>query len=987
MISAPLLQPGQSLDGFTVRTVTPVADLRAIAYELEHTASGARLLHLHADDAENLFSISFPTPPTDDTGVPHILEHAVLAGSRKFPVREPFFELVKMSMATFINAMTGADCTYYPVASNVRQDLFNLADVYFDAVFHPLLTEQTFRREGHHLAPADPERPLGELTVSGIVFNEMKGAFSDPETKLWRLETRGLFPDTCYGRESGGEPDAIPSLTYAQLKNFHATFYHPSNAHFFLYGDIPTADFTKFLRDRLAPFQRLDVRPAIARQPRWTAPRTLEDTYPIGADEPLTEKTYLSLVWLTGDAADPAQMAADYVLSLLLFGNEAAPLKKALIAAKLGQDLVHTGAGGIGCEALFYVALKGSEPDRLDALERLTTDTLRDLAAQPFAPDLVAAAFQQAAYHYREVLPQFPLHLLDRVLSAWIYRRDPLAFLRMGRQLDDCRQRAAADPLLFNRLIRERLLDNPHRLRVVLRPDRDWQARQDAAFAARLKQARATFTDDQCRQIAAAAAEVERLAGTPNTPEALASLPQLSVRDLPAKPRHIPTAVEALPGGVTLLRNDVFANGVNYLHLSFDLRGLPADLWPYLPRYREAIAKLGAAGHNYEAMARRIAASTGGIGCLPGFRPHATNGGRDVWELRFSLKALDEQIAQALDVLRDLVFGLDPRDRDRLNEVVVQSLAAYRTELVQSGHRTAATHAARGLDVTGHLEEQNNGLPQLALIEDLHRAYAGRADDLMARIETIRDFLLSRARLTASFTGSDRAADAVRAALGAWTHRLRPDPVTEASTGFVPFTEPPREALAAPVQVAFCAQVMPAPRLAHADAMSLTVGARLVSMDYLLAEVRLKGNAYGAWCRYDPLAGRLELGSFRDPHIARTLGIFNGVTDFVRQAKWSQTDVDRAIIGSAKDAERPIRPGEATGDALQRHLVGLTPAVREQNYDRLKAATPASVQRAALDALAAGLPRAPLCVVAGREKLEAENKHLPAPLAIRDLLR
>ena len=236
----------QDFNGFSIKAVSPLEALRSVAYQLEHKKSGARLLHLHNQDAENLFSVSFPTPPPDNTGVPHNLEHAVLAGSDKYPVKEPFFEMVKMSMATFINAMTGSDCTYYPVASNVKQDLFNLAEVYFDAVFHPLLTEQTFRREGHHFAPLDPEDPTGDLTITGIVYNEMKGAFSDPESRFYRSISRALLPDTIYGKESGGDPDAIPDLTYEGLKGFHRTYYHPSNSYFFLYGNTPTPEYLAF---------------------------------------------------------------------------------------------------------------------------------------------------------------------------------------------------------------------------------------------------------------------------------------------------------------------------------------------------------------------------------------------------------------------------------------------------------------------------------------------------------------------------------------------------------------------------------------------------------------------------------------------------------------------------------------------------------------------------------------------------------------------
>lgn len=981
------LQVGQDIDGFEVKAVTPVDEVRAVAYQLEHQRSGARLLHLHADDPENLFSISFPTPPPDDTGVPHILEHAVLSGSRKYPVRDPFFEMVKMSMATFINAMTGADCTYYPAASNVKQDLFNLANVYFDAVFHPLLTEEAFKREGHHFAPLKKDDPLAGVTINGIVYNEMKGAFSDPVSILSRCAMRGLFPDTIYGRESGGDPESIPDLTYAELKRFHETYYHPSNAYFVLYGDIPTREYLAFLKSRLDAFDRHDIHPLIERQTRWSQPRFTEDTYPVGKDEPLTEKTYILLEWLVGDATDVGHIVAFNVLSLILLGNEAAPLRKAVIDSKLGQDLLESGYGCVGAESTFGVTLKGSEPDRTDAFVKLVLDTLARISDSEIDRRLVDAAFQQAAYHHIEIMPMFPLHAMQRVLSAWIYDVDPLTFLRMREELKTCRRRYDTDPEFFNQLIRELLLGNPHRIAVVLRSDRGWEARTDASFTQRMQQVQDALTDKEIERIAVEAEELERLSATPNSPEALATLPQLAVSDLPPKPRHILTAVEQVKSGVELLRSDVFANGINYLQLDFNLAGLPSELWPYLLRYTEAISKCGAAGMNYEQMAHRVAASTGGIDAWPCFRTHAVNANRSLWSMQISFKALDDQIEPALDVLRDLLFAVDPRDSNRLHDVLIQSRAHYRTSLVHYGSHTAVIHAARGITEEGHLSEIVSGLPQLHLTEQLIDRFNELSEGLINKIEVIRDFLLAHNRLTASFTGSDSAYDNVHRMLSDWAGQMRDEAISDAPTGFMPYSVPPREGLAGPIQVAHCAEVIPAPHYSHPDEPLLVIGARLLSLDYLMKEVRFKGNAYGTSCFYDGLGRTITLGSFRDPHIVRTLQVFAGITDYTRRTDWTQTDIDRAIIGTAKEDERPIRPEDATGLALHRHLVGETPEVRERRYERILSAPPAEVKRALLAVLEPNIEHGAICVVSSREKLEEANRRMPdRPLAIQDIL-
>ena len=980
------LRPGDDLHGFRVKAVTPVEKLRLVACELEHARTGAHVMHLLCDDAENLFSVSFPTPPSDDTGVPHILEHAVLAGSQRFPVRDPFFEMLKMSMATFINAMTGWDKTYYPVSSNVKQDLFNLAEVYFDAVFHPLLTEEMFQREGHHLAPAADDDPTGKLTINGIVYNEMKAAFSQPEGRLFRLAGRGLFPDTTYGYESGGDPLHIPELTHRELKDFHATLYHPTNAYFIFYGDIPTAEYLAFLAERLAGFERAGAAPEIARQPRWDAPRSARDTYPIGADEDAADKTYLQTDWLVGDGVDPDDVTLLQVLSLVLLGNDAAPLKKAVIDSKLGHDLVFCGSASMGLETTFGVGLKGSEADRADAFRDLVLGTLGELADAGLPGDLVEAAFQQYAYQCREITRMHPLMVMQQVLQAWPYGADPVSFLRMDERLAECRRRCDADPSLLTGLIRERLVDNPHRIDVILAPDREWQARTDAVFGEKMAAVRAAMSDDDARALAEDAEELKRSAGTPNSPEALASLPQLRLEDLPRRPVHIPTSVEDLPSGAQMLANDVFANGVNYLHLNFDLRGLPAELWAWLPRYQETIAKLGAAGMGFEQMTRRKAASTGGVGCGPTFSANVADPLAHAWGITLTLRALDEQIAPALGVIEDLVFSPDPRDADRFEEVLVQTLAHLRTGLVHGATQTALRHAARGLTPEGHLQEVVQGLPQLPLVTGLTREFAAQADGMMEKIEAIAGFLRNSSRVTASFTGSDGAREALRRRLVEWVGRMPERPVEDAAIGFEPFTDAPRFGLAAPIQVSHCAQALPAPHASAPDALLLALGLNMLRVDYMVSEIRFKGNAYGAFCGYDR-AGAVVLGSYADPHITRTLGVFAALPDYVQKVEWGADEIRRGIISGAKSGLTPIRPGEATGQALARHLTGETRELREQRYQELLAATAPEVKRALLETFDAGLERSAICVVSSREKLEQANGEMPdAPLAVRDIL-
>ncbi len=982
-LPTPTLGPGDTRDGFTVQEVTRLEGLRAVALRLEHGPSGARVLHVYADDPENLFSITLPTLPQDDTGAPHILEHSVLGGSRRYPVRQPFFEMLKMSMGTYINAFTASDYTCYPVASPVKQDLFNLAAVYFDAVFHPLLTPETFEREGHRLAPRDPQNPTGPLTETGVVFNEMKGYYSRPDARLWMESEAALLPDTVYARASGGKPEAIPDLSYEGLRRFYDTFYHPANAYFFLYGDIPTEDHLAFLAPRLAEFARRPAHGRIARQPRWTEPRSQRLEYQLPPGEGPEAKTYLLLQWLAGTATDPAEHAALEVLERILLGHEAAPLRKALVDSGLGQDLTHSGYVTAGAEAIFQVGLKGSEADRAEAFVSCTLDALRAFVERQTSAEQVEAAFHQAAYHHLEILPLFPLHLRARVVEAWRLGVDPFTFVHMRQHLDACRSRWAHDPDLFRHLVRTRLLDNPHRLLTVLAPSRDWQARQDAAFAARMERVRASLSEEEVRRIAARAAEVERQAGTPNPPEALAQLPQLRVADVPRRPRHIPTAVEVVAGGVPVLRNDLFTNGVNYLALHLDLRDLPVERWRSVPRYLEAVDKMGAAGLDYEQMAHRIAASCGGLDCQP-LLSGSARPGETVRALRFSTKALDDQMEQALAVLGDILFAVDPRDRARLQVVLTQSLAGLRTGLVNGGTGTALVHASRRLHLRGRIEEEMGGISQLRLLQRLTRAGDVATGEVVEQVEGLRDLLLTPGRLTVSFTGSDAAYDALRRSLVGWVGRMRaPDPATEVQ-GSVP--PPAREGLAAPVDVAYCAQVMPAPAYRDPRSAALQVGAHLLTSEYILPEIRFKGTAYGGSCAYDALGGQLSLLSWQDPHVTRTLRVFAAARDHVVQAGWTQADVDRAIIGTLKDSERPLRPGPATQIALSRHVTGITPELRDARHEATVGVTLAALRDALGDTLAAGLPASGICVLASRRMLADANAELGAEaLALSDL--
>ena len=989
------LSRGQHLHGFEVKAVTPIDELRAVAIELLHPQSSARLLHFYTNDTRNWFSISPITPTLDDTGLQHILEHSVMAGSRNYPVKEVFLEIMKMSLATFdsTNAMNYIDHAFYYASSNVKKDLFNLAEVYFDSVFHPLLTEETFKREGHHLEPVDPDQPTGDLKINGIVYNEVKNNLSAPEACLHFAVTGGLLPDTCYARNGAGNSLVMPDLTYEQLKTYHQTYFHPRNCYFFFYGNIPTNDYLEFLADKLEAIPKTEtngflhpLRPEISHQPKWKFPRTVTDTYPIGADEPLTEKTYLTLSWIIGGTTDPEDVILCSILNLILLGNEGAPLRKAIMDSKLGTDILNDFLGDFtGPNRTFCVGLVGSEADRIDTFTELVINTLTHIANAEIDKEKVEAAFQQITYDYQEVTPNFPFQMMKRVVNTWIYEKEPTLFLKMGKHLSAIHQRWEQNPRIFNELIRERLLDNPHRLTTTLSPDPDMQARLDANVDERLKTIRANLTDEQTRQIAVDAAELERLNGQPNSPEDLAKLPQLSVSELPKEPLHIPTTVETVSGR-PLLRNEVFSNGVNYLVLNFDLQGLPQHLWQHLPRYTDAISKLGAGNINYEQMAQRAAAATGGLECSPNFSTHALNANCPVWNMQFRLKALDGKIEDALDVLRDLIFAVNPRDKERLYDVLSQAVVGYQHQIHgYNGPDIANHHAARGVSPQAYLLETFFGVPQFRTSEMLLKHFDECYEELTDAIEQIREFLLVQNRVTASFTGSDAAFEVLQRQFVGWIGNMRDESINPEPIGFRPFDTYPREGLAAPIQVAHCTQAMPAPHYSHPDSVLLTIGSHILTFDYMLPEIRLKGNAYIADFRYNPFDAVLYQGSQFDPHVARSINVFAQGVDYIKQVEWTQSDIDKAIIATASDYQKTVRPSQASADALTHYLTGQTCEIIEERYDQLRRATPKEVKRALLEVLEGNRDKASICVVASREKLETENQKMAQPLDIENI--
>ncbi|OAN47234.1 peptidase M16 [Chloroflexus islandicus] len=959
------------LHGFELLRDEFIPELNTRARLYRHLKTGAELLSLENDDENKCFGITFRTPPRDSTGIAHILEHSVLCGSRKYPVKDPFFTLVKGSVHTFLNAMTYPDKTTYPVASTNLKDFYNLVDVYLDAVFFPRITPEVLKQEGWHFELPAPDAPL---TIKGVVYNEMKGAYSSPDGMLYRYSQQSLFPDTTYGHSSGGDPQAIPDLTYEAFKRFHETLYHPSNARIFFYGDDPPEERLRKLDEYLSQFERIEPSSQIEPQARFSAPREFEYTF--SADED-NQKGMVMLNWLIDDNRDPTVLMARDLLSYILLGNAAAPLRKALIDSGLGEEVV----GGYESDLLqqtFSVGMKGIDPANAGQIEDLILRTLAELAEQGIDPETVAAAFNTFEFSLRENnTGSFPrgLVLMLRALGTWLYDDDPIAPLRFEAPLAAVRTAVANGERLFERLIRELLLDNPHRTRVTLRPDPEHAARLAAAEQARIDAFAATL-DDAKR--AALVAETQALAEwqqTPDPPEAIAAIPTLRLADLDRAVKRIPTEIDER-GGARLLRHNLFTNGIVYLDLAFDLRALSPHLLPYVPLFARALTEMGTATSDFVRLLQRIGRETGGIYA-------ATMTATDivstapVGRLIVRGKSTVAQTTELLRLLSEILLTVNLDNRERFRQIVLRARANKESSLVPAGNAYARQRLAARFAPAEWADEQMGGVSAIFFLRELEQRVQHDWPSVLADLEAVRAALINRRGLVANLTLDADNQQAVLPMLTAFLSEL-PDaaynpahwPVRSVAGG---------EGLVIPAQVNYVAKGVDLHALGIRPSGAAMVVLRHLRIDYLLDRIRIQGGAYGAGGNYDRSTGLFITTSYRDPNLLRTLDVYDEMATFLRETALDPATVERAIIGTIGDMDAYQLPDAKGYTALVRYLTSVSDEYRQQIRDEVLATTPADFVAFA-EAAAALRDHGQVAVLGSAEAIEAANRERPGLL-------
>jgi len=971
-----------SRHGFRLIEQVELPELGGVGRRWVHERTGARLLHLDVGDDEHLFCAAFRTPPPDDTGLPHILEHTVLCGSRKYPVKDPFVELLKSSLATFLNAITWPDRTIYPCASTNARDFMNLISVYCDAVFHPLLKKEHFQQEGYHYALREPCNLDSELTIVGIVFNEMKGAYSTLDGLIERTTESGLFPDTAAGRDSGGWPEAIPSLTYERFVEFHRAHYHPSNAYFFLYTSWDPSPYLEFLdREVLRAFERGSEPPPIPLQPKWSEPRRVVVPYPAMPDETPDRRTAHAMAWVVNPVEDLDSTLALSVAHQYLLGHAGSPLRRALLESGLGEEIIESYSSAHR-ECTWTIGLYGTNLARTAEIEQLVFGVLARECQQGFDRDELDSAFHQFELAALDVPELFPLRLMDRVYMAWVNGADPWAWLNIRERLREWRQRLQREPQCFEEAVRRWILHNPHRLHMTFVPDADYERRQEEAWAQRLSHYKASLSRAELEALDREARELERKQAEPNPPDALATLPRLARKDIPPDPRPLEVDTAEVDG-CPWMRVAVLTRGVVYVHLALDLSDLELGWWPWLPSLLAVWLRSGAAGEDYAAMARREAAVCGGVGGQIQLDSRIEDPRQCRPSLGFFTHALEERVEAALGVVRDRVLQPDFWDLDRIRTILLERYSSLRDDVVASGSTYAATRATRRVSGVGQLAEWTSGIEQVRWARKLAEEVRVNPDLIAHTLAALHRRVLSRPRWVMSVAGPNAACQRTRE----WFRNLIA--ATRAHQASEPAPEPPTvcdarlEGIALPSEVGFLGLAVPSAPAASPHAAPLHVLMHHLSLEYLWQEIRVKRGAYGCRSGYDPTLGVLTFSSYRDPSTDETLAVMTRIPDIVqKELDLSPDTVDRAVVGALKGMDRPWRPASAVAMAVRRHFSGVTEEFRRQLRRRILAVSPDDLREVAATWLQPLRDPPAVCIIGGREYLDA---HAPTGTEIHEL--
>ena len=962
------LEAIKKLDAYRVVEHKMIEEMQSEGIVLEHKKTKARLFLVSNDDENKVFCIGFRTPPDNDCGLPHILEHSVLCGSDKFPLKDPFVELVKGSLNTFLNAMTYPDKTVYPVASCNDKDFHNLMDVYMDAVLHPNIykEEKIFRQEGWHCELESKDAPL---IYNGVVYNEMKGAYSSPESILDSVTQKTLFPDTCYGKDSGGDPVHIPELSYEKFRDFHRTYYHPSNSYIYLYGDMDMAEKLTWLDEEyLSHYEERPVDSRIREQKAFAEPVEREFSYSITEGESEEDATYLSVNTVVGDDLDPKLYVAFQILEYTLLDAPGAPLKQALIDAGIGKDVMGGYESGI-LQPYFSIIAKDANKEQKGEFLAIVKGTLRKLADQGINRKSLLAGMNYFEFKYREAdygsAPKGLMYGLQ-CLDSWLYDGDPMTHLCYQETFDFLKKEVENG--YFEQLIRDYLLDNPFEAVIVVAPEKNLTAKEDEKLAKKLAAYKASLSEEELEKLVTATRELKEYQDTPSTPEILAKIPLLKREDIEKKAETF-FWKEKEEGGIKVLHHNFFTSGIGYLKVLFNTEVLPQEDLPYAGLLKSILGSISTEHYSYSDLTSEIHLNSGGVDFSVTSYPDLADPERFTGAFVASIRVLYDKLDFGFTILEEILNHSVFTDEKRLGEVIQETRSRAKMKLENAGHSTAVSRATSYFSATAYYNELTGGTAYYHFLEQLEKDYANKKGEIMARLQEVSRKLFTRANMLVNYTADDKGYEQLPQNL-----KLLADKLPQGSGEKHAFTHPVKnvnEGLKTSAQVDYVARCGNFRDAGLEYTGALKILQVILSYDYLWLNIRVKGGAYGCMSGFGR-SGEGYLVSYRDPNLKETNDIYEGIPAYLEAFDPDERDMTKYVIGTISNLDAPLTPSVKGSRGLSAYLSGVTEEMMQTERDQILGAAKEDI-RALAAQVRAVLATGSFCVVGNEEKIEANR--------------
>ena len=957
--------------------------------ELEHIKTKAKHIHISNKDKENTFGVFFRTVPSDSSGVAHILEHTVLCGSKKFNVRDPFFSMLKRSLSTFMNAFTASDWTMYPFSTQNKKDFYNLMEVYLDAAFFPKIEELSFKQEGHCLEIIENSDKETTLEYKGVVYNEMKGAMSSPSQVLGRYLLAALYPDTTYKNNSGGDPFKIPKLTWEELKNFHSQYYHPSNSYFYTYGNLSLKDHLSFISQKILDnFDFLDIDSKVPFQPRWEKPRTQTKSYAYSDPEDAPKKYQACVAWLTCDVKDSFEILVLTVLEQILLANAGSPLRKALIDSNLGSALSDaTGFDSDNRDTMFSCGLKDISKTSVKKMEDIVFTTIKKLADKGIKKNLIDCAIHQIEFHRKEITNTpypFGIKLLLSFAGTLIHDGNPVSCINIDDDLNKLKKKLLQKNKFLENKLKEYFLENTHRVLFTLKPDTKLEQKTINKTKKDLENIFRQLNKKDIENIQRDSKKLEKLQ---EKIEDVSVLPTLELVDIPRQIEIIkPDKIKDVKFSTCYNKA---TSGILYFTCPVGAGTIPSDLFALLPFFCKAFTNSGTKKNSYEKNAELMDLYTGGVLLAPFSGTYFSKEAESHSFIAVQGKALDRNIDKLFDLIKEFIEEYNFKDFKRLKNLLLQYKAGMETSIVSTGHSYAITLASRHLSKASYINELWHGIAQYQFIKqfiqqldpDTSDNFAANKNKVLQTLSdnliTISQSILKQNNLKPALIG---ASDSIAIAENKITaiHNNLPD--NAQASFFTPDLsfnkDVPCDGWYTNTSVSFVGQSFKTVGITHKDSPGLAVISKILRSLYLHREIREKGGAYGGFAIYNIEEGIFSFGSYRDPHITRTLNVYKKACDYMVKGDYTQTDVKEAILQVCSEIDKPETPGPAAMKAFYRDITKLDDDVRQQFKDSLLQLDKKRIKNIAQKYFTIDEKQKGISVISSKTNLEKANSQL-----------